>query len=159
MINAQQEVRETGTMADVCSETGLSAWLYLIRVHDKIQRHSTTHLECYELTPAQYDVLAQLNDAPGIPQQELAQRLMVTKGNVCGLINRMSAHGLVERRCDPQDRRINLLYLTELGQKVAVEAVPAYGKFIREHLETLSADEQRTLEGLLRKLDAYLEGH
>ena len=159
MIEAQQKESETSEIAQACSDAGMSAWLYLMRIHDRMQRHSMAHLECFELTPSQYDVLAQLSVAPGIPQQELAQRLLVTKGNVCGLIDRMSAHGLVERRPDANDRRINLLYLTELGQKVAFDAVPAYGKFIREHMMALSVDEQKALEGLLRKLDAYFEEH
>ena len=146
-------------MGDQCSATGIQAWLALIRVHDKMQRHTASHLECYDLTTAQYDVLAQLHDSPGIPQQELAERLFVSKGNVCGLIDRMSKHGLVERRGDPEDRRINLLYLTELGQKVAVDAVPAYGDFILDHFANLSEKEQQTLGDLLRKLETYLEGH
>lgn len=146
-------------MADQCSGTGVQAWLALLRAHDKMQRHTANHLDCYDLTPAQYDVLAQLHDSPGIPQQELAERLLVTKGNVCGLIDRMSKNGLVERRCDPQDRRINLLYLTETGQKVATDAVPAYADFIREHVSVLSESEQRTLGELLAKLNAYLDEH
>ncbi len=146
-------------MADTCTQTGLVAWLYMTRVHDQMQHHAASHLECYDLTPAQYDVLAQLMDTPGMSQQALAQRLMVTKGNVCSLIDRMSAHGLVERRADPEDRRINLLHLTEEGQKLAEAAVPAYAQFVSEHLSVLSADEQRQLEGLLRKLDGFLEEH
>lgn len=133
--------------------------MYLTRVYDKLQHHAANHLVCYDLTPAQYGVLAQLSDAPGMSQQTLAQRLLVTKGNVCSLIDRMSAHGLVERRPDPEDRRINLLYLTEEGQRAAANAVPAYSDFVSGHLAGLTADEQRSLEALLTKLDTFLDQH
>ncbi len=158
-MSGQQETTEKGVVAGACSGSALQAWLYLMRVHDKIQRHFTLHLECYDLTPAQYDVLAQLSVAPGIPQQELAQRLLVTKGNVCGLIDRMSARGLVERRADADDRRLNLLYLTERGEELAHKAVPVYGEFIQTHMAGLSESEQRTLKELLLKLDGSLEEH
>jgi DNA-binding MarR family transcriptional regulator len=159
MKEVLQEVSEQEQIAEACAGASLTAWLHLMRVHDKIQRHSMSHLECYGLTPAQYDVLAQLSASPGIPQQELAQRLLVTKGNVCGLIDRMSAHGLVERRADREDRRLNLLFLTERGAELALKAVPAYGEFIREHMAGLSEGEQRDLQDLLYKLDTFLAEH
>ena len=55
----------------------------------------------------------------GITQQELAERLLVTKANVVGLIDRVSPAGWVERRADPEDRRVNRLYLTNAGRKLA----------------------------------------
>jgi DNA-binding MarR family transcriptional regulator len=146
-------------MSAACSDTAMSAWLQLVRVHEKLQHHASSHLEGYTLTPAQYDVLAQLSDAPGMTQQALAERLMVTKGNVCGLIDRMSERGFVQRRPDPEDRRANLLFVTDLGRDIAEKAIPAYAQFVREHLAVLDDDEQRALEALLRKVEAALDHH
>src|SRR5438128_1330245 len=89
---------------EMCGSS-VSAWLDLVRVYEKVNRHLMNHLSKYDLSTAQYDVLAHLSQKPGITQQALAQELLVTKGNICGLIDRMSAHGLVERRNDPEDRR------------------------------------------------------
>jgi DNA-binding MarR family transcriptional regulator len=146
-------------MADACNETSLQAWLALIRVYDQMHRHASEHLECYDLTPAQYDVLAQLQGAPGISQQELAERLMVTKGNICTLIDRMEKRNLVERRHDTEDRRINLLYLTGDGERIAAKAIPEYGRFVREHLSPLSEEKQRELMTLLKNLESHLLAH
>src|SRR4029078_8803354 len=95
----------------------------------------------------------------GISQQILAQKLLVTKGNVCGLISRMEAQGLVERRCDHEDRRSNMLFLTDKGQTLASKVIPAHEQYILDHMAALSSEEQRTLGGLLRDLDKYLENH
>ena len=65
------------------------------------------------LTGPQFDVLATLHRGEGIMQQELAARMLVTKGNVTGVVDRMEALGWIERRPDPEDRRVNRLYLTE----------------------------------------------
>lgn len=142
-----------------CNESAMTAWLQLVRVYEKLQHHMDSHLKCYELTPAQYDVLAQLAGAPGITQQALAERLMVTKGNICGLIDRMEKRKFVERRADPEDRRSNLLYATELGTEIAEEAIPAYAQFVREHLAVLSSTEQLALQGLLSKVEVALDDH
>jgi DNA-binding MarR family transcriptional regulator len=146
-------------MADACKKSSMMAWMNLVRVYERMQRHTALHMGHFDLTPAQYDVLAQLSDAPGISQQDLAARLMVTKGNVCGLIDRLSARGYVERREDPEDRRSNLLYLTEVGQRLAEEAIPAYGDFVSDHMSSLTEIEQHALEDLLVKLDRSLEDH
>jgi DNA-binding MarR family transcriptional regulator len=130
-----------------------------MRVHSKMEHHTSEHLHDYGLTPAQFDVLAQLRGAPGISQQALAERLLVTKGNVCGLLDRMSAQGLVERRSDPEDRRSNLLFLTEQGLKLADEVIPAHEEYIISHMVALPPEEQRLLGGLLRDLEKYLDNH
>jgi DNA-binding MarR family transcriptional regulator len=149
-------------MADIeatCGESAMMLWLQLVLVNEKMQHHAGDHLECYDLTPAQYDVLAQLHAAPGITQQALASRLMVTKGNICGLIDRLERRDFVERRVDPEDRRSNLLYLTEVGKKIAETAVPAYGQFVVEHMARLSDSEKATLGALLSKLEQSLDHH
>ncbi len=140
-------------------DTSVHAWLLLVRIYDKMQHHLMTHLGHYDLTIAQYDVLAHLGSAPGITQQTLAERLLVTKGNICGLIDRMSSRGLVERRNDPEDRRSNLLYLTDEGQLLAREAVPAYSSFVREHIASLPAGEQASLLDILTHLERGIDHH
>ena len=135
----------------------LLAWLHLIRVHNKIEHRSLVLQRRYDLTPARFDVLAHLMAAPGITQQALAERLLVTKGNVCGILDRMVEGGLVERRLDPEDRRANRLYLTSQGQALADEVVPAQEALIKEALSGLDPDQQRLLHQLLRRLDQQLD--
>jgi DNA-binding MarR family transcriptional regulator len=135
---------------------GLLAWMHMVRVNDKMHSRLSDFLEEYNLTHAQFDVLAQLKQHPGSSQQELSEFLLVTKGNVCGLIDRMSARGLVERRSDPNDRRVNLLHLTERGQELADRVVPALEDHVRLQFSVLSLSEMRELNASLRNLDRLL---
>lgn len=130
------------------------AWLRLARVFQKIDRLSADHLRCRGLSVAQFDILARLGGAEGITQQELADRLLVTKGNVCQLLDRMEQRGLLIRR---QDGRANRLFLTEEGRALRDEVVPAHEAEIAACFETLSRSEQVQLGGLLRELDHTLE--
>lgn len=134
-------------------DTGVLAWLYMMRVSDKLQRIAGDDLARYDLTPAQFGVLANLLAEEGISQQALSDRLFVTKGNVCGLIGRLEERGLVERQCCQEDRRANLLYLTAQGKALARRVVPAHEHFISTQMSSLDLHEQQTLRALLRVLD------
>ena len=130
------------------------AWLRLVRVYQKIDRGSTEHLRRWGLSVAQFDVLAQVGAAEGLTQQALADRLLVTKGNVTQLLNRMEADGLLVRR---QQGRANGLYLTAKGRKLRDEVVPAHEAFLEQQLAGLSSAEQVSLLGALRRLDRTLD--
>lgn len=139
-------------------DKGVLAWLFMMRVADKMDRMSGEELARFDLTQAQFDVLAHLIAQEGITQQELSEKLFVTKGNVCGLIGRLESRGLVERRCDPGDRRSNLLFLTESGRKLAEEVVPAHEEFVSAQMGALNPEEQQSLRTLLRRLDKSIDG-
>jgi DNA-binding MarR family transcriptional regulator len=132
---------------------GLLAWMRLARVFQKVDRVATESLRCRQLSPAQVDVLAKVSSTEGISQQELANALLVTKGNVCQLLDKMEASGLLERR---PDGRVNRLFLTEQGRHVHDEIVPKHDAMLAGQFESLSAKEQRELLRLLRQVDRSL---
>lgn len=64
------------------------------------------------MTRAQWVILAWLELRPGLSQNELAALVEVEPITVARLVDRLEAHGVVERRADPKDRRIRRLHLT-----------------------------------------------
>ena len=130
------------------------AYVRLLRVSQKVERDLAQQLRRFGLNNAQFDVLAQVGAAEGLTQQELADHLLVTKGNVAQLVARLEGRGTIERR--PQGRT-NRLYLTEEGRKLFENAVPEHEALVDEHLSALTQDEQRALHDLLRKLDRSLD--
>jgi DNA-binding MarR family transcriptional regulator len=125
----------------------------LLRFHNRLERRMAEGLGVHGLTLPQFDVLATLWHGDGITQQELAERLLVTKGNVVGLIDRVSAAGWVERRPDPEDRRANRLYLTDTGRKLLAEAWPCQIALGRKVFGTLTQGELRLMHELLERLE------
>ena len=130
------------------------AYVRLLRVSQKIERDLGSRLRLWGLNNAQFDVLAQVGAAEGLTQQELADHLLVTKGNVAQLVARLEGRGVIERR--PQGRT-NRLYLTQEGRRLFGKAVPEHEALVDEHLSALTRDEQRALHALLRKLDRSLD--
>ena len=131
-------------------EPAVLAWLRLARIGQKIDRAGAAHLRRFGLSAAQFDVLAQVGAAEGSTQQELAQKLLVTKGNVTQLLDRMEDAGLLVR-CP--EGRIKRVRLTEAGWALRRKVVPAHERYIAREMAVLSAEEQRQLLGLLRTLD------
>jgi DNA-binding MarR family transcriptional regulator len=128
--------------------------LRLLRVSQKVERDLAGQLKLWGLNNAQFDVLAHVGAAEGITQQELADSLLVTKGNVTQLLGRMERRGLIERR---SQGRTNRLFLTYEGRRTFTEVVPAHEALIDERLSVLSEEEQKQLFELLRRLDRALE--
>jgi DNA-binding MarR family transcriptional regulator len=126
------------------------AWLRLARVFQKIDTRSERFFRSQGLNTAHFDVLAQVGAARGMTQQELADALLVTKGNISQLLRKLEQLGLITRR---QEGRTNCLSLTEQGQRLFDTVVPQQEALIASLLTPLSDAEQRELLRLLRKLD------
>lgn len=135
---------------------GVRTWLHLNRIKHTVEQRLSRHLQDYDLTPAQFGVLAQLQAVPGISQQTLADWLFVTKGNVVGLLNRLERRGLVERRPDPEDGRTHVISLTKQGAALAARVVPEHEELVAECMGVIAPEDQRTLHQLLHTLDRAL---
>jgi DNA-binding MarR family transcriptional regulator len=129
------------------------AWLRLARVFQKVDRLSHEKFRCRALSMAQFDVLATVGTLDGPTQQELADALLVTKGNVCQILDRMETSGLLVRQ---QEGRSNRLFLTDAGKSLFSVAVPEHEHVIDQAFHGLTPEEQGQLLALLRKLDRSL---
>jgi len=135
---------------------GFGAWLGLAVAYQRHHRVLTERLKPLEVSVAQLDVLANLHVTGACRQKELAARLLVTKANVTGLLNRLVDRGWVERREDADDRRANQVVLTRAGKRVARKALAVRQELIEEVMEVLDADERAQLEALTKRIGAQL---
>jgi len=128
----------------------VATWMRLVRVFHRVQGHESAALRAYELSMAQFDVIAQVGRDEGLTQQVLADRLLVTKGNICQLLDRLVQRGLLVRQ---PEGRANRIVLTPAGRTVYAEVVPAQEMQLAALFSPLSIDEQAQLRALLRKLE------
>jgi DNA-binding MarR family transcriptional regulator len=137
-------------------KASVATWMRLARVYHKIDKRSAESFRAHGLTVAQFDVLAQVGVREGCTQQELADHLLVTKGNVCQLLDKMEAHGWIERR-PVKHGRGNSLYLTEEGQNIRNKSVPAQEQRISHLFSALTTSERSELSRVLRIIDRSLD--
>ncbi|HEV3446032.1 MAG TPA: MarR family transcriptional regulator [Gemmataceae bacterium] len=138
-------------------ELELRTWLQLVRTYLRMERRLERLLEERGLSLPQFDILATLAMGEGITQQELAQRMLVTKGNICGMIDRMETNGWVERRPDKQDRRANRLFLMPAGRKQLARSFPDQHAAVQEMMSALRPEELQTLYEFLDRLEEDIE--
>jgi DNA-binding MarR family transcriptional regulator len=138
-------------------ELEFRTWVQLVRTLDRIEQRLEQALDGHGLSIAQFDILASLGFEEGITQQELAERLLVTKGNICGMIGRMEAGGWVERKPDPEDRRANRLFLTRRGKTLLAHVAPEQHALIKQTMSALAPGEIQSLYQFLDRLDEAAE--
>ena len=127
-------------------------WFRLMRLDARIRLAMTARLKRVGLSIAQCDVLTTLTEREGMSQQDLAQRLYVTKGNISGLIDRLEAAGLVERRSIASDRRSHAIYLTPDGHSAARAGIQAQSIFVADSLGQLGETDLVDFERVILRL-------
>jgi DNA-binding MarR family transcriptional regulator len=80
--------------------------------------------------------------------------MMVSNGNVTGLVDRLVEQGLINRRPSPKDRRAQIVSLTAQGRKVFRAMARTNGDWVGELFADLSSDDIDTLMRLLGKTKA-----
>ena len=134
----------------------LRLWLRLFACKEVIETEVRRRLrDAFDVTLPRFDLMAQLYRAPkAMTLGELSQRMMVSNGNVTGLVDRMVEQGFVSRRPSPKDRRAQLVSLTAQGRRFFATMARANGDWIGEILADLSSDEIEALMRLLAKTKA-----
>lgn len=154
------EAETRNSLHDAEAAELLRLWLRLLGTTMAIERALAQRLrQRFGCSLARFDLMAQLARKPeGLTMSALSRRLMVTNGNVTGLVRRLVEEGLVVRRRDPGDRRLLRVQLTEEGLVLFGRMAAAHGRWVTELLGDLSAEERRALAALLARVKAAGRG-
>jgi DNA-binding MarR family transcriptional regulator len=155
MDNLEQRESEIGRLGvpryAQLRNPAVRAWARMLRVSQRVvQPALAERLRGLGLNLAEFEILDRLAAREGLTQQDLADALLVTKGNMTYHLCRMEGRALVDRR---PDGRKNRLYLTEEGQRLLEETLPEHEALIDERFSGLSVEERTQLADLLGKLD------
>ncbi|WP_432125858.1 MarR family winged helix-turn-helix transcriptional regulator [Streptomyces sp. bgisy082] len=116
------------------------------RYYEEYEQAAAEHA----LTGAQARVLGLLSLEP-LPMRRIAQKLKCEPSNITGIVDRLEARGLVERRPAPDDRRVKLAVPTDEGRTVARRLRESLD-FAREPLGELTEVERALLRDLLKRM-------
>lgn len=125
------------------------AWELLRMLFGQQRRRFLIAAAEFDLHAAQAGALLQL--ASPLPMHALATLLVCDSSNVTGIVDRLEARGLVARRSSADDRRVKHVVLTPAGRRLRGRILSRVGR-PPDGLERLSADEQRQLRDLLRRM-------
>lgn len=136
------------------SSLSLRLWLRLLSCTRLIENDIRKDLrESFDTTLPRFDVMAQLYRYPGgLRMTEISRLLMVTNGNVTGIIDGLAQEGLAERTTDGDDRRAYIVRLTAAGSAAFEEMASQHRDWVDGLLGGLDDREREQLFNLLSKL-------
>lgn len=124
----------------------------LVRAYQAFSVYAERHIRELGLTPAQFDVLATLGNTEGMHMNKLAEKTLVTKGTLTGIVDRLEEKGLVRREVPEDNRRCFTIVLTAQGQAVFEEVFPVHIAFLKERFDQLSPAELEQIRHSLERL-------
>ncbi len=140
------------------AKQSLRVWIRMLRATTLIEKRIRSYLKGeFDSTLPRFDVLAALSrEQAWVTMSELTAHLLVSNGNVTGLVNRLVEDGLIARQVDPEDRRSQLVMLTPAGRAAFRDMAVAHEGLVDSLFAQLSDDEMAALLTLTEKLNQTL---
>ncbi len=142
----------------VRDHASLRLWLRLLTCYNLIENRLRNELRLtFDTTLPRFDLMAQLARRPeGLKMRDLSRLLMVSGGNVTGLVDRLADEGLIERRDDPRDRRAYSVHLTDAGRDLFARMAERHEGWVVELFGQLDAEDAARLHDILGRLKNQL---
>jgi len=131
----------------------LRLWLRLLTCTTLIEGEVRGRLrERFDVTLPRFDLMAQLDKVPeGMTLSDVSKRMMVSNGNVTGLVERLVESGHLDRRTSDTDRRVQVIRLTKAGRAEFRRMAAEHQLWISDLFSDLSPKDVRELMRLLAK--------
>lgn len=138
----------------------LRLWVRLLRASRTIEAELRERLKKqFGTTLPRFDVMAALYRTPeGMLMSDLSRFLLVSNGNVTGIVDRLVSEGLVARARRNGDRRTSMVTLTAEGRDLFGEIAAVHERWIGDLLGHVGDDEARRLSGMLTSFRSNWEG-
>jgi DNA-binding MarR family transcriptional regulator len=136
------------------SKQRLRLWLRLLKASRHIEGALRERVRSeFGTTLPRFDVLAALHKSDeGLTMGQLSQALMVSNGNVTGLVDRLADEGAVERQSVAGDRRSARVALTELGRADFERMAAVHEEWVTDLLSVLDDSEVAQASSLLARI-------
>ena len=142
------------------SKDRLRLWIRLLRASRIIEAELRERLKAeYDTTLPRFDVMAALYRTPdGMMMSDLSRYLLVSNGNVTGIVDRLVAEGFVQRGRRNGDRRTSIVSLTKEGRELFEAMAAAHEHWVGELLAGVSKNDARQLTSMLKAFRSDWEG-
>lgn len=146
---------DTSAAGAAQEQAAVRAWVRILAVHKRGLSAIRDDLE-HEMTLPRFDLLANLMRADGQTLASLSRSMLVTAGNLTGLVDRAARDGMVERKADPDDRRAWRVHITAKGQRAFRELKRKHAARVAKLFAPLSQADLALLISLLDRLRGAL---
>jgi MarR family transcriptional regulator, 2-MHQ and catechol-resistance regulon repressor len=130
----------------------LSTFICVKRACESIDARINRSVKLENITPSQFSILECLYHLGPLKPGELAQKMLMSCGNVTYVLDRLVEKNFVSRKVNSGDRRSFVIGLEDKGEQMVKDHLPAYVKDISALMSILSPEEQNSLRDLTKKL-------
>ena len=154
IMNLDSETKAVELPEDHGNEIRL--WLRLLTCTTLIEGEVRGRLrERFDVTLPRFDLMAQLDKVPdGMTLSDVSKRMMVSNGNVTGLVERLVESGHLDRRTSDTDRRVQVIRLTKTGRAEFRKMAAEHETWISDIFSDLTPKDVRELMRLLARTKA-----
>jgi DNA-binding MarR family transcriptional regulator len=121
-----------------------------------MKKRADEFFKSFGITDVQFNVLMLLNyqssGNKGLSQAQLSRMMLVNRANITSLVDRMEKAELVQRTSLSNDRRYNIVKMTDKGRQIFQEVEPLYTRMVKEVMQNLSPDEHNKLISMLTEI-------
>ena len=137
-----------------CEPLNIQAMVWLLRAYNALINAQAEELRPVGLSPSAFNVLMALHNTEDhmLEPCQLAQRLLISRPSVTGLLDTLQTKGLITRQPHADDRRRILVTLTEEGRSVLESCFASHYAGVNAAFADLTSDEVETLVTLLRRV-------
>jgi DNA-binding MarR family transcriptional regulator len=136
--------------AEASSTAAREAWRLVWQVFLQDKRRRWAILSELGISPQQSMAIGTLRPGEPMPMSALAEALYCDNSNITGIVDRLEAAGLAERRPDERDRRVKAVVLTKDGERMQIEIERRAGE-PPPTIASLSADDAIALRDILAR--------
>jgi DNA-binding MarR family transcriptional regulator len=150
-MSIQPERTTNDPNAPAGTELELETYTLLRQVNSMMDTYNRYDLRSEELTVPQFMIMNYATP-DGVPLSAISARMLCDNSNLTGIVDRLITKGYVERRPDPQDRRVSLICITPVGAEKLRSIRPRHHERVSNRMRSLSPDEVVQLHQLLQAL-------
>jgi len=139
-------------------DNAIGFWLHRVYQATRNEMYRAFRAHGEDITPEQWTVLIRLWEQDGRPQSELSESTFRDAPTMSRIVDGMETRGLLERRPDPDDGRVRLVYLTRQGRALEKKLVPVAQKLVATMVDGIDERALVTTRSTLRKMFENLGG-
>ncbi len=128
----------------------------IARLSRRLRHDFDQLLEPFGLTAVQFALLQRLSQVDGLVQAELGRRMAIEPATLTGIVQRLERDGWVRRDCDPDNRRLQRVWLTEKARDAMPALRRVQARRRRRIFSGFSPEDLARLEELLERMEVNL---
>ncbi|MFA7418208.1 MAG: MarR family transcriptional regulator [Melioribacteraceae bacterium] len=134
------------------ADLALSTWVKLARAYTSFNKKAVDSIRVFGLTQPQFAVVEVLGHLGPLKVGEICDKMLASGGNMTLVLDNVAKLGFIERTHSKEDRRAILVQLTQKGKDLFDKVFVEHAEQITKYMSVLTADEQKNLGDLLKKL-------